>query len=43
MDPRSGCSCVDQYELRDLLYPSWATEYDISLAKDEMYEYADYT
>jgi len=31
-DPRLGCKCQDASELRDDLYPSWATEDDIRKA-----------
>ena len=39
MDPRSGCTCVDRFELRADLYPSWATPYDISKSIDKTYDF----
>lgn len=40
LDPTSGCSCVDRHELRDQIYPSWASDYEIAEADSAMYEFS---
>ena len=32
MDPTKGCFCMDKKEIVETYYPSWANEYDISVA-----------
>ena len=38
MDPTKGCGCMSAEELRKKYYPSWANEYDISVAIQDGYK-----